>query len=92
MAGESGHRTRDDHVPGHLRRQNRPLSACRFLEDIRSEGVTAAEDEHADARLAGDIAALSGHSGFKPGHSVIEIRDRRGMCHADAPTVRRTRP
>ncbi|MEM7120713.1 MAG: Fur family transcriptional regulator [Pseudomonadota bacterium] len=40
--------------------------------------------EHVDTRLAENIAALSSHSGFKPEHSVIEIRGRCGACRPDA--------
>lgn len=43
--------------------------------------------EHVDARLAENIAALSSHSGFKPEHSVIEIRGSCCACRADSPTI-----
>ena len=42
MAGRSERRTHADRVLEHLRRQNKPLSAYKILEDLRSEGVTAA--------------------------------------------------
>ena len=40
--------------------------------------------EHVDTRLTKSISALSSHSGFKPEHSVVEIRGRCGECRADA--------
>lgn len=40
--------------------------------------------EHVHTRLAKDIAVLSRSSGFKPAHSVIEIRGRCGACVADS--------
>ncbi len=43
--------------------------------------------EHVDTRLNKDIVALTSHSGFKPEHSVIEIRGRCGACRVDASTV-----
>lgn len=42
-------------------------------------GVT----EHLKTGLTRDITALSTHSGFKPKHSVIEIRGRCGACQAE---------
>lgn len=131
MAGRTGRWTHADRVLEHLRRQTKPLSAYEILEDLRSEGVTAAttvyraldqlvtsgkvhrleslnaftaccdpshagspvfeicEDcgavtEHVHTRLAKDIAVLTSSSGFKPAHSVIEIRGRCGACAAEA--------
>ena len=42
MAGRSERRTHADRVLEHLRRQSKPLSAYKILEDLRSDGVTAA--------------------------------------------------
>ena len=42
MAGRSERRTHADRVLEHLRRQSKPLSAYQILEDLRSDGVTAA--------------------------------------------------
>lgn len=134
MGGSPKRKTHAERVFEHLHHQSKPLSAYQILENLRSEGVTAAttvyraldqlvasgrvhkiqslnaftvccdpshdaapvfeicEDcgtvtEHVDTGLTKNIAALSNQSGFKPEHSVIEIRGRCGTCRADAPTV-----
>ena len=134
MAGNPRRKTHAERVLEYLRRQTKPLSAYQILDDLRSDGVTAAttvyraldqliasgrvhrieslnaftacrdpshteppvfeicEDcgavtEHVDTRLTKNIAALSSHSGFKPEHSVIEIRGCCSDCRAGTPTV-----